>query len=148
MSVLHNSILNALREVGEDGLPEARMAELGGLWWRKRVSEINRQPGFTISYRIEKGEQIHVLTLDAERTASTNCPPFAGLVRSGDDDAGLIPRASADGSLSNGQAGVERASGMGGDAPVPSSVAGSLNPEPDRLFPASRPHFDDAREAA
>lgn len=104
MSVQHNSILDGLREVGEDGLGEARMADLGGLWWRKRVSEINRQPGYTISYRIENGEQVHVLTLDAERTASIRTSPGQPVRTHGsEDDAGLIPRASADGSLSNGQ---------------------------------------------
>lgn len=43
---------------------------------------------------------------------------------------------------------VERAGGMGGDTEAGSSAASSLNPQPETLFPTSRPHFDDAREAA
>lgn len=108
MSVQHQNILKALREAGEDGVPESGMLVAGGAWWRKRVSEINRRPGFAIGYRVEHGEQVHVLTREpgAQRASA-------------DDETGL------------------------GGSP---SVAGSLSPEPETLFPAvPQPHF---REAA
>jgi hypothetical protein len=48
MSILHNDLLNALRDAGDEGLGEGEMAALGGRWWLQRVNEINRRKDSTI----------------------------------------------------------------------------------------------------
>ncbi len=48
MSVLHQSILNVLRQAAEEGATEGEIAQAGGLWWRKRLVELGRK-GFVIS---------------------------------------------------------------------------------------------------
>jgi hypothetical protein len=83
---------------------------------------------------------------DVERTSDTHPPSPAP---TGDEDAGLIPRASAvAGSL---DAGVERRGSSSGSSPEPGVIsapaAASLSPEPDRLFaapPERTHHYEEA----
>lgn len=42
MSVLHQDLLRALRDAGDDGVPEHRIIELGGRWWEQRLYELRR----------------------------------------------------------------------------------------------------------
>jgi hypothetical protein len=42
MSILHQQLISALREAGDEGLPESEIMALGGMWWRTRLKEIRR----------------------------------------------------------------------------------------------------------
>jgi hypothetical protein len=102
VSLLHNAIISALREAGPDGLDEGEMAEYGGQWWQKRVSEIRRWKRAVIGE--QDGRYFLVSEPDVERTASASSMGANGAVTpTAEGDAGLIPRASADGSLNAAQ---------------------------------------------
>jgi hypothetical protein len=115
VSILHND----LRDAGDEGLPASDMAQLGGRWWLQRVAEINRRKQSTIGE--QSGRYYLAYEPGVEQTVSTQSSKANGKVSpAGDDDAGLLPRASA---------------------------GGLLSVEPLTLFGTGRAHYDE-REAA
>jgi hypothetical protein len=60
MNILHQQLLNALRDAGDEGVTESDIAILGGRWWRQRLYEL-RKTGHVI------GETGGVFLLVVER---------------------------------------------------------------------------------
>lgn len=42
MGILHQQLIGALREAGDEGLGESEIMALGGMWWRTRLKGIRR----------------------------------------------------------------------------------------------------------
>ncbi len=109
MSVLHQDLLRALREAGDEGLDESEIMALGGMWWRNRLDEIRQWRLAVIS--LDRGRYYLESERGVERAVSSDPSLASPLIstpcsraaegRETDLGAGFIPRASADGSLSS-----------------------------------------------
>jgi hypothetical protein len=61
MSVLHQRLLSALRDAGDDGVPESEVVILGGRWWKQRLYELRRK-----GHVIGETGGVFVLVIEAE----------------------------------------------------------------------------------
>jgi squalene cyclase len=103
VSAVVHRVAVVLREAGEDGLTLAEIETAVGTRWALRVIGSMNRNGYAIGE--QNGRYFLVSEPDVERTASTSSVGANGAVTpTAEGDAGLIPRASADGSLSVEQA--------------------------------------------
>jgi hypothetical protein len=84
MSILHQDLLRALRDAGDEGLPESTVAQLGGRWWKQRLYELRRsghvigETGGVFVLVIEAGVERASDTEDPPPSAGSFCRPVAG----------------------------------------------------------------------
>jgi hypothetical protein len=80
LSAHASALLGALREAGDEGLPEARVRELGGLHWRNVVRRLCRW------HTVSEWQGVYYLTCGTGQAASeagvprrTDATPASGL---------------------------------------------------------------------
>lgn len=72
MSVLHQNLIRALRDAGPDGLSEGDMAQAGGRWWKRHVTDINRWKLAVIGWEERDGEKRYFDASGVEQAGDTS----------------------------------------------------------------------------